>query len=135
MKRIWLLLLCLFVLVQLGAQNLIGKRKAEIGKLMKVMYPDFALDNSIINKTYNYLKYEDKFNEQTMLIFLSDKDECTATKLMSSYSNLLQVKKELGQKYKTAGKDRWQYTENGIKYLVKLKREEWYFSVFTSKEK
>ncbi|HEY4787685.1 MAG TPA: hypothetical protein VIH57_16625, partial [Bacteroidales bacterium] len=81
-----------------------------------------------------YLKYINKITDQTMLLFLSEKDICTSTKLMSDYSNLLQVKKDLDKNYKSAGKNTWKYTKDGVKYVVKLKREEWFFTVFTAKE-
>jgi hypothetical protein len=135
MKRIWVFILFIFFLFPVWSQNLIGKNKEEAETQIKTLYPDFVVDNSTVNHTYKYLKYIDKSNEQTLLVFLSENDVCTATKLISSYSNLAQVKQALNKKYKPAGKDTWRYNEKGIKYLVKLKREEWFFSVFTSKEK
>lgn len=133
-NRILVGLMTVFFVLPLQSQHLIGKNKEQLEKEIKSLYPDFVIDRSSVNNTYKYLKYIDKFNEQTLLVFLSDKDICTSTKLMSDYSNLDQVKKDLNKRFKVAGKDQWTYTINGVSYLVKLKRDEWFFSVFTSKK-
>jgi len=136
MKRwVSLLLMMLLLVLPVKSQHFIGKTKAQVEKEMKASYADFALDNSTVNNTYKYLKYVNKLTEETLLVFLSEDDICTSTKLASDYANLLQVKKDLNAKYKPAGKEKWRYTKDGVKYLVKLKREEWFFTVFTSKEK
>lgn len=130
------LLLCVMAVFvsPLKSQHFIGKTKDQVIKEMKTTCPDYAMDNSSVNYTYKYLKYINKVTEQTLLIFLSEGDVCTSTKLMSDYSNLLLVKKELNAKYQPAGKETWTYTLDGVTYKVKLKHEEWFFTVFTSKE-
>jgi hypothetical protein len=135
MKRVIVFTFSILFVFPVTSQHLIGKTKEDVIREIKNHYPDFAIDNTSVNNTYKYIKYVDKINEQTMLVFLSDDNLCTATKLMSSYSNLPMVKQELTQKYKFVGNDKWEYTINGISYLAILKHEEWFFSVFTSKEK
>lgn len=131
------ILLALLSIIAFSAksQHLVGKTKDQVVQEIKVSMPDYVIDNSSVNHTYKYLKYVNKVTEQTLLVFLSEADVCTSTKLMSDYSNLLQVKKDLNAQCKPAGKDIWKYTAGGVKYIVKLKREEWYFTVFTSKDK
>lgn len=126
------LLLALFSAVH--AQHIIGMPKDQLTKEMKKLYPDFVQDNSSVNNTYKYLKYIDKRNEQTLLVFLTDDDVCKSTKLISDYMNLLDVKNNLNKNYKPSGKDKWTYKVDNITYLVTLKREKWFFSVFTSKK-
>ena len=132
-SRVFVLFITMLVSFPAGSQHFIGMQKEQLIMEMKTVYPDFVIDSSSVNHTYKYLKYIDKFNEQTLLVFLSDYDICTATKLMSDYSNLTLVKKELSNKYKATGKDQWIYTVKGVEYLVKLKRDDWFFSVITSK--
>ena len=132
-KGIILLAVMIFFVSPVKSQFFIGKTKELVEKEMETSFPDFAIDKSSVNHTYKYLKYINKFTEQTLLVFLSEDDLCTSTKLVSDYANLLQVKKELNSKYKLTGKDKWKYTQNGVKYVVKLKREEWFFTVFISK--
>ncbi|HEX3009549.1 MAG TPA: hypothetical protein VHO90_18235 [Bacteroidales bacterium] len=121
----------LFVL-PVKSQHLIGKTKVQIEKEMEESYADFDLDRSTVNHVYKYLKYVNKISEETFLVFLTPDDICSATKLTSDYANLPQVKKKLS-KYKPAGKNKWVYVVDGVKYTVKLKEEKWFFSVFTSK--
>ncbi len=132
-QKVILLAVMTMIVFPVKSQHFIGKTKDMVQEEMKTSYPDYAVDNSSVNHTYKYLKYINKVTEQTLLVFLSDADVCTSTKLMSDYSNLLQVKKDLNSKYKPAGKDTWKYTLNGVKYIVKLKRGDWFFTVFTSK--
>jgi hypothetical protein len=132
-KKVFVGITLLVIGLTLSAQHLIGMSKDQLIKEMRILYPDFIQDNSSVNNTYKYLKYIDKTNEQTLLVFLTDADVCKSTKLISDYTNLLDVKNNLAQ-YKPAGKDKWTYTLNGVTYLVTLTREKWFFSVFTSKK-
>lgn len=134
MKKIFVLLVCFFICSQVFSQHLIGLNKDEIKAEMKKHYPSFSIDNSVINNTYKYLKYVNKFSEQTMLVFLSDDNKCTATKLISDYSNLIDIKNKLNKTYKAAGKDKWTYKVNGITYQITLTRSDYFFSVFTGKK-
>jgi hypothetical protein len=132
-KKVFVGITLLIIGLTLSAQHLIGMNKDQLIKEMGKLYPDFVQDNSSVNNTYKYLKYIDRTNEQTLLVFLTDADVCKSTKLISDYTNLLDVKNNLA-KYKPAGKDKWTYTLNGGTYMVTLTREKWFFSVFTSKK-
>ena len=131
--KILLLLTGLSLLLPLKSQNLIGMNIQQIEKEIKVIYPNFVIDNSFVNNSYKYLKYIDKINEQTLLVFLSENNECTSTKLICDYSMIDQVKEDM-KKYKPGGKDKWNYTVNGVQYVITLHREEWYFSLSTNKK-
>lgn len=133
MNQLLLLLTGLLFLNPVRSQNLVGLTKEQVEKEVKVSYPTFAKDNSFVNNTYKYLKYTDNIHEQTLLVFLSEKDECTSTKLICDYSMLDQVKKDM-KKYKPDGTDCWSFTENGIEFIIKLQRDEWFFSVLTRKK-
>ena len=111
------------------AQNYIGLHKDEIMQLMRENKRNFRLNTSNINNTYNYLKYEDKISEQTMLFFLSKNDTCKYVRLMSDYSNLNDVINVLDSSYKKAGKDKWTYVDKGKDYIVKMEEGDWYFTV------
>jgi hypothetical protein len=134
MKKVFVLILSCLITSHLLSQHLIGLNKDQVMVAMEKYYPSFSIDNTTVNHTYKYLKYSDNSSEQTMLVFLSDDDKCTATKLMSDFSNLEEVKAKLNKAYKPSGKDKWVYNLNGINYQVTLKRAEWYFTVFTSKK-
>jgi hypothetical protein len=120
--------------LQVNGQNYIGLHKDEIASLMKETQRDFKLNTGIINKAYNYLKYEDKVNEQTLLFFLDEDDCCTCVRLMSDYTNLNDVTDTLNSKYTRTGENTWTYKEMDVVYTVRLEKEEWYFTVITKKE-
>lgn len=135
MKRFIIIFCIQLFLFPIMGQNLIGKKKQDVENLVRTVYPGMMIDRSTVNHTYKYLKYVNNTEEQTLLVFLTDNDVCSATKLISSYSSLPDVKKDLNRKYKQAGKDTWKFNENGNRYVIKLKREDWFFTVFTGKEK
>jgi len=60
-----------------SAQHYIGMHKDEVIQTMKDSHKRLKLNTSVVNPHYNYLKFEDRINEITMLFFLSDKDICT----------------------------------------------------------
>lgn len=139
MKTIGRIILFLLLFVFLSAldglsQHFIGKHKDEIAIIMKQEYKTFKLNTEVVNKSYNYLKYEDLINEMTMLFFLTDKDECKLVRLMSDYSNINDIIGKYDSSYNKVGKDSWEYSEDGKDYSVKLEDGDWFFTV-TIKEK
>lgn len=126
----------LFILIWLAGcslvtsgQNYIGLNSSEIAALIKSSYPDFKQDKNAINYSYKYLKYVDKISEQTVLFFMTDKDECSYVRWMSDYSNLNDMIETLNRKYKKNCSNSWSFTENGENYSITLVEEEWYFTV------
>ncbi|MBN1951971.1 MAG: hypothetical protein JW801_12285 [Bacteroidales bacterium] len=111
------------------AQHYIGMHKDQIIDSMKVTHKRLRLNTEVINPHYNYLKFEDKINEITVLFFLSDDDICTNIRESYSYSNLSDVIDRLNRDYKSGGKDQWYYMNKGKKYKIVLTEKEWYFTV------
>lgn len=95
----------------------------------------FNLDNTSVNKTFNYLKYVDYLGQQTILFFMDENDICTAWKWMCDYSLLEEKVKELNDKFKPAGENRWTFKHNDKQFEVKLDKEEWFFSIITRAKK
>ena len=132
---IYIASIALILTMQVNAQNYIGLHKHEIISLMKENRRDFKLNTGVINKAYNYLKYEDKITEQTLLYFLDDNNNCTLIRLISDYSNLSDVIDSLNSKYTRKDKYTWTYKEKGQEYTTVLEKGEWYFTVITKKRK
>jgi hypothetical protein len=125
----------LALVAQSFSSNYIGMSKPDIIKAMQKNSPGFDLDDGAVNKTYNYLKFVDKYNEETWLFFLSAENVCTHTKLMSDYSNLKLRTDELNSRFKKAGEHKWVGVEKGIIYEVELKKEEWFFTIIMKQKK
>lgn len=121
------LILLLFFVTNVGGQHLIGLHKNEVEK--KMQQTSFVIDNSSRNTTFKYLKYVDKFEEKTFLVFLSRGDTCTSTKLMCDYSSLKPTVAQFNKNYTKVSSNVWNYQINGITYKVVLKKEEWFYSV------
>ena len=128
-RTIFIILLLTANLCVMKGQNFIGLNSAEIAGLMKTSNPQFKLDRNAVNHTFKYLKYVDKISEQTILFFMSDKDECTYVRWMSDYSNLNDIIESLNRTYIKSGTNSWSFTENGEDYSVTLAEDEWYFTV------
>jgi hypothetical protein len=133
-ERTGILILLLIFATNVWGQHLIGLHKDEVVK--KMQQTSFVIDNSSRNTTFKYLKYVDKFEDKTFLVFLSPGDSCTSTKLMCDYSSLKSTVAEFNKNYKKVSSNVWNYKVNGITYKVELRKEEWFYSVIvTSKTK
>lgn len=121
--------LAIAVTGEIPAQNFIGVHKDTIIQLMSEKHRNFKLNKDVINRTYNYLKYEDNISEQTILFFLNKDNYCTLVRWMSDYSNINDMISKLNEEYTNAGKNFWTYTENGKSYVIRLEEGEWYFTV------
>ena len=114
-----------------NAQNYIGMHKDEIIQVMKETQKNCKLNTSTVNTHYNYLKFEDKISEITILYFLSEEDSCTLVRKMCDYSNLNDVLTELNNTYTSIGTNLWEYKDQGNVYSVTLTEEDWFFTVTT----
>ncbi len=109
--------------------NYIGKQKDDIVKIITQNFSTLRLNTSDINNTYNYLKFEDKIQEITVLFFLSDNNICTLVRFMSDYSNINDVLEDINQNYSKIDNNNWNFTSNGKLYNVNLDEGDWFFTV------
>ncbi len=129
-----LFFLSCFSFVSVYSQQFIGMHKDEIIEVMKVSQKKFSLNTSNVNPHYNYLKYEDRINEITILYFLSDDNECKMIRKMYDYSNINDVETELNGKYEKVGKNNWEYRYMLQKFSVELIEGEWFFTIIIKKK-
>ncbi len=131
MKQI--VIICIFLMafidIKVAAQNYVDMHKDEIIKLMSEKHRNFKLNKNVINRSYNYLKYEDHISEQTILFFLADDNYCTLVRWISDYANIHDLLSMLNKEYTKTGKNQWTYDKNGKKYLINLEEGEWFFTV------
>ncbi len=127
MKNLGIIVLFLFVGTSVNSQHIIGLPKEDIIK--KMQETSFVIDNTSKNTSFNYLKYVDRFEEKTLLVFLSKEEICTATKLMCDYSSYKETISVFNKNYRKVSSNIWNYVIEGVTYKVTLKKEEWFFSV------
>ena len=113
----------------------IGMNKDDVAKVMAEKYPQFAQSTDFKNSTFKYLKFMDRTGDETLLVFLSDDDICTLTKLMTGYDNEETRIGELNKNYKKAGSDKWEFSENEKSYVVEMRKEEWYITIVVKPKK
>lgn len=132
MTRILSALILIFGSLSIAsAQHLVGLHKDSVVVHVRKEMRSFFPDNSVKNTMYRYLKFVDKINEETLYCFLSEKDICTSTRLISDYSNLYKKLEWLNQNHRRQNDSTWYYFSNGKKYQIILRQEEWFFVLIT----
>ena len=135
MNAKWIILVFLLGLVPaLGAQSMIGLGKEEVRVIVERDMKDFRIDKTIVKQQFNYLKYVNALQSKTLIIFFSDEDICTKTKLICDYSEYDSMLEELNKKYERTGDASWVYSYDDSTYLITLEKQEWYFVLREIKE-
>jgi hypothetical protein len=110
------------------AQNLIGYNDTQIRNFMKQNRKDMHYNN-VKNSLFNYLKYSDNSESQTILFFLTPDSVCKGVRVICENTMKTDKIKELDATYKRVGDFKWVDNHNGKNYLIKLKEEEWSCSI------
>ena len=135
MKNVCLSVLFLIVFLSTGyGQNLIGIQKDRAEEMVRKQMKDFNLDNSSKNESFNYLKFVNSADTKTLIVFFSNKDISTHTRMVCDFSELDFVIKDLNTKYKKITKTSWENSVDNEKFIITLEEKEWYFVVTTKKK-
>ena len=105
-------------------QNLIGLREKEVMKYMKENRHDMNYNN-IINSKFNYLKYSDNSENETVLFFLTPDSVCRSVRIICDESIKSQKIKELDSKYVKKGENKWIDKKGGKEYLIEIMEGKW----------
>lgn len=124
-----IVLICLSYISNLKSQYFIGKHKNDLIIHMKNYFKGFNLNTNVTNNTFKYLKYENIITQETILFFLNNNDTCISVRWLSDYSNINERISYLNKYYNKINDTIWYYIENKKKIFVKLKEEEWYFTI------
>ena len=133
MKKIIVLLLIVVSSLNVLAQSFVGKHKLEIKKEMKENYKDFYFSKEVMGKS-SFIKYEDYDGYRTYLFVLDEDGYCKYHMLMCDYSLLKSTIDSLNRNYEYKENLTWyDYVTGKENFEIKIKKEEWYFSVITKK--
>jgi hypothetical protein len=105
-------------------QNLIGLREKEVMKYMKDNRHDMNYNN-VINSKFNYLKYSDNSENETVLFFLTPDSVCRSVRIICDESIKSQKIKELDSKYVKKGENKWIDKKGGKEYLIEIMEGKW----------
>lgn len=129
MKRLQLSLILLVLLIPVKAQEFCGMPEKSIRAVMAKGFPGLTPDNLVRNDIYRYLKYHSADDNETWLIFLDENGRCNGVRI--TYSNSLYDAKirELNEKYGYKKDGSWSYRSGRYVIFVRVKRDEWFFTV------
>lgn len=126
--------LAILAMVQGKSQELISLSKDEVKLVIKKEHKDLSPDKSVVKQQFNYLKFVNRSQTVTLIVFFSDNDIVTSTKMVCDYAEYDFILDDLNKKYKKAGKQKWQYESDDVTYSVEMKEKEWYFTISERKK-
>lgn len=126
--------IAMLTIMQTSGQSLIGLTKEEVRVVIKEKHKKLAPDETIVKQQFNYLKYVNRSATITYIIFFSDNDIATSSKMVCDYAEYDFVLDDLNEKCKKKGKNKWEYSDDWDTYSVELIEQEWYFTVRESKK-
>ncbi len=121
--------LLMLAMVQGKSQQLIDLTKDEVKLVIKKEHKAFSPDRSVVKQQFNYLKFVNRSQTITLIVFFSENDIVTSTKMVCDYAEYDFILDDLNEKYESAGKQKWQYESNDVTYSVEMNDREWYFTV------
>jgi len=114
-----------------SCQNYIGLHKEEIRERVRQEQQGFVFTKEVENGDKSFIKFENTFEEQTLLFVLNAKGYCTSVSRMYNTWLFNRVKTELDLKFIPAGHHRWIETLQGKEFEVLLRKSEWFITVVT----
>ncbi|HKL37888.1 MAG TPA: hypothetical protein VJ876_03270 [Bacteroidales bacterium] len=139
MKKFFLtLLFAASVFISTGQQTqYIGLNVGEIQTHMEQSRSDFFFSKEVKTGNHHFLKYENVDQTKTLLFIMDDQGRCRYTKLMCDYSMLKQMQDFLNNQYQYQKNFTWRdYSpDTPDEYLIELRKQEWFFTIKTSRVK
>jgi hypothetical protein len=117
-----------------NSQNLIGYKYTEIKNFMMENCRDMTFNN-VTNNRFNYLKYSNSSDSQTILFFLDPDSVCRSIRMTCDFSIKEEKAREFSSKYKKNGNNRWIDSREGRDYRIEIKDEKWYYLITMERDK
>jgi len=116
-------------------QNYIGLHKDEIRVKVNMELKGFAFAKEIFNYDRSFIKFENTFEEQTLIFMLNAEGYCTSVSRMYNTWLFNRLKEDLTAKYGKSKNLKWIEVVEGKKYEVELVKGEWFVTVVTRMKK
>jgi hypothetical protein len=114
-------------------QNYIGLHKDDIKDKVRKELSGFHFSNEVFNNDRSFVKYENAFEEQTIIFMLNSKGYCISVLRMYNTWLFNRIKLELEEKFGKSKNLKWNEMKEGQKYEIELIRGEWFITVVTRK--
>lgn len=124
MKSFLTIVLLVVSLCTATGQNLIGYKQDEIKRYMKENLKEMNL-NRVSNDKFNYLKYSDISDSQTILFFLDKDSVCRSIRIICDENAKQQKIKEFNSVYEKKGENSWVDKRQGNSYMILMRDEDW----------
>lgn len=134
MKKITLSLSFVLLCLITQSQNLIGLRGKEIREYMETNHNEMNY-NKVVNNKFNYLKYSDNTENQTILFFLNRDSICKEVRITYELGLKQEKLKEFDSRYKKNGENSWIEKKNGKNYRINMKEGKWSLVISIEPEK
>ena len=122
----------LFFISEINAQHYIGLDKAETKLLARKA--GFYPDDMTVNQKFNYSKFVNSADTKTLIVFFSEQDIATHTRMVCDYSEYDFVRIDFDKEFKKKNKNLWEYKLEGKSFEITLEEKEWYFVLRTKKK-
>lgn len=127
------LFLATFTVVR--SQNYIGLHKDSIRVLVPKNYPGFVFAKEVSNYDKSFIKFENTYEEQTILFVLNEDGFCTYVSRMYNTWLFNKLKDDFNKKYGNSKNLIWNQTKDGKQYEVELRKGIWFVTVITRPKK
>ncbi len=117
------------------SQNYIGLHKDEIREKVNKELKGFAFAKEIFNNDRSFIKFENTFEEQTLIFMLNAEGYCTSVSRMYNTWLFNRLRDDLTAKYGKSKNLKWIELIDGKKYEVELVKGEWFVTVVTRQKK
>jgi hypothetical protein len=91
---------------------------------MRENYSDMNYNN-VVNSKFNYLKFTDNLETQTMLFFLNPDSVCKSVSIVCETYMKPDKVKEFNSLYTKCGENNWISKRDGKEYLIKITDRKW----------
>ncbi len=129
------LLIIMLIMCSVKSQNYISMHKDEIRTRVGQELSGFAFAKEIYNFDRSFIKFENSFEEQTLIFMLNADGFCTSVSRMYNTWMFNKLKEQLAEEYGKSKNLRWTYRKDRNTYEVELVKGDWFTTVVTRLKK
>ena len=85
--------------------------------------------NNVVNNKFNYLKYSDNDEDQTLLFFLDSDSICSNIKIICDKGLKDQKTREFNTMFIKSGENEWTQKKDGKEFIIQVLDDKWSFVV------
>jgi hypothetical protein len=112
-------------------QNFIGLHKDIIREKVKKELPGFAFTKEVLNNNRSFIKFENGFEEQTLIFMLNSEGVCTSVSRMYNTWLYNRLKDDLLKKHGEGSNSIWYEEINGKTFEIELVKGQWFITIIT----